>query len=82
LDSNSDLAPGDQFSKIMNLARTKKRLLAEPLFHHHQHVVPGPLIPRQAVPEGLLQSARQRLLLKGDESQWKRSQKTHELSIL
>ena len=62
------LAGGGQFSKITILARTKKRLLAEPLFNHHQHVVPGPLIPRQAVPEGVLQSVDSLLLLKGDES--------------
>jgi len=68
LISKSAVAPGDQFSKITNRARTKKRLLAEPLFYHHQHVVPGPLIPRQVVPEGLLQSAHQPLLLKGDGS--------------
>jgi hypothetical protein len=72
---------GVQFSKLARGSRTKKRLLAKPFFNHRQYNVLAPLIPRQAVPEGVLQSVPQRLLLKGYGSQGKRSQKYDALSI-
>jgi hypothetical protein len=64
------------------LGAQKKRLLAKPFFYHRQYDVLAPLIPRQTVPEGVVQSVSQHVLLKGYESQGSRSQKYDALSIV